>query len=363
VDVPARLVTAGSLPSASRLLEFLNGRHRTPAGQLAAVMVEDCMRVYHLERLLAGGSGPVAEFPAPWADASRDTGHTFLPDLSAAVFGQSDRVRAVGPDGATRWEWVHSQDPCGASRYGGGSVAVTSAGTQVWAVAPGTGERGMEGSDLAVLAADDGRLLGRAPVLEWQPRPYPVVHPDGRHVGMNFVDQDYSSMFWAVLDADGAVRAWQADGEEECVVDVRADGKLVASYHADRHLVALRRFPDGCLCTQTDIWEMREILDRVPQDNEDDPDYRWCEAGGFVNGQTVLATLTSPDYATWTHWLLDTPPDPDDGQWTGLAPRRVKYQGAPDHAGPSMHRARAIGMGDGTWLTAAGDSFQQWTLA
>jgi hypothetical protein len=361
VDVPARLVAAVSLPSASRLRGF--SARRTPTGPLASVLAGDRMMVYDLGRLLAGGSGPVAGFPAPWADG-RPWNHeyTFLPDLSAAVFSLGDRVRAVSPGGSTRWEWVHAADPQEAEDDGGAVVA-TPGGTQVWAVVPGTGEGGTEGQDLAVLAAADGRLLGRATVpARHEAAAFPVAHPDGRHVGMNFGAQEYCTTVWAVLDDGGTVRSWPAPWDGENVVDISPDGKLVASYDTDRQHVAQWRFPGGGLAGEADVWEMREILDGVPVEDDSDCDYEWYETGGFVDAQTVLATLIGPDDTTWSHWLLGTPPGPARyDRWTGMAPRRVTYQDAPSGAYPYLYNTRA--MGDGTWLTAAGDSVQQWTLA
>ena len=105
------------------------------------------MRVYHVDRLLAGDRAPVAEFPTPWASWFSHYGNTFLPDLSAAVFSEDDRVRAVDPAGGTRWEWSHAEHPWG--RDDGGAVLASSDGTQVWAVVPGVDAQGKEGQDLS----------------------------------------------------------------------------------------------------------------------------------------------------------------------------------------------------------------------
>jgi YD repeat-containing protein len=355
VDMPARLVATAALPFARRLLSHPEGRHRTPDGLLVAMRVKDRMRVYHLDRLLAGDSAPVADFPTPWASWSSHYGNTFLPDLSTAVFSEDDRVRAVDPAGGTRWEWSHAEHPWGP--YDGGAVLASSDGTQVWAVVPGVDAQGKQGQDLVVLAADDGNLLGRTTLLDWrQPHPFPLAHPDGRHVGVNFIEQDQSYLFWAVLEAESTVRAWQVPCDEESVVDVRPDGRLVASRSVQGYFVAQRRFPDGHLLGETDNQEMRALLDGQSQNDDDGYwRYKWEGLGAFVDDRTVLAVLRGPDDAM-SHWLLKTPADLDQ-EWARLVQGRVRYE--PE--APDLYRVRALG--DGTWLTADEQSIQRWTLA
>jgi hypothetical protein len=348
VELPARLVETAALPFARRLLTHPEGWHRTSGGLLVAMRVEDRMRVHHIERVLAGDRTPVAEFPMPWESWFSNYGNTFLPDLSAAVLSEGDRVRAVDPSGRTLWEWSHAEDPWDGDD--GGAVIASSDGTQVWAVVPGMDG----GQDLVVLAAADGKLLGRTTLLDWrQPHPFPLAHPDGRHIGVNFIEQDQSYQFWALLDAGGTVRAWQMPSDEERTVDVRADGRLVASYSGQGYFIAQRRFPDGELLGETDNQEMRTLLDG--EDEDDYWRYKWDRLGGFVDDRTVLAVLGGPDDAT-SHWLLKTPADLDN-EWAHLVRGRVRYETGP----PALQHVRALG--DGTWLTADEQSIQRWTLA
>jgi hypothetical protein len=352
VDMPARLVAAAALPFARRLLSHPEGRHRTPGGLLMAMRVEDRLRVHHVERVLAGDGTPVAEFPAPWTSWFSHYGNTFLPDVSAAVFSEDDRVRAVGPAGDTRWEWSHADQPWG--RDEGGAVLAGADGTRVWAVVPGVDAQGRAGQDLVVLAAGDGRLLGRTTLLDWRgPHPFPLAHPDGRHVGVNFIEQDRSDLFWAVLEDDGTLRAWPVECDEEHVVDVRADGRLVASYSGQGYFVAQRRFPDGELLGEADNQEMRALLD-----GEDDGGhwrYKWERSGGFVDDRNLLAVLGGPGH-TVSHWLLK-PPGDLEREWAHLVRGRIRYETEP----PAPQYVHALG--DGTWLTADETSIQRWALS
>jgi hypothetical protein len=320
VSPHAEPVAQAHLPAAQRLISHPEGALRVAGRRLAGVRRSARLAVFDLDALLAGDPRPVAEFPVPWPGWAAP--HAFTPDLTTAVCSGPDRVSAVGPAGDVRWEWRHESVPWGRDRTG--SAFVTVDGRQVWAVVPGTGH-----PEWIVLDAGDGRLLGRFP-LPWAANGHRhVAHPDGGLVGLNLIADDACGVYWGRLTAEG-LRVTEVCSDEEIVADVDPAGRLMATVNMSGYFVGLRRVPDG---------EDDDGGDDVVA-YADSPRPRWSTRGGFLGPDTFLACSRVPE-----HWLFTAA--------SGLS-------GPIRYPGPATEYVRPLG--DGTWLTAHGETLSRWRL-
>lgn len=347
VSLSAVTVSQVSFPHARRLISHPEGVHRVGGRLLVGVRAAGRLQVFDVEALLAGDVRPVVEFPVPWPDRAWP-GNTFTPDLTTAVWSGPDRVRAIDPAGAVRWEWRHEETPWGVGEDG--STFATADGRQVWAVVPGT-----DNPEWIVLDAATGRLIDRSP-LPWRANGYRhLAHPDGRRVGLNLIADDICGMFWGrrALPMDVV----EVYSEEEIVADVDPTGRLMATVHTTGYFIRLRQFPAGDAVV---AWaDSREVGRLLGIEANGYLRHWWRTRGGFLDARMYLACCRESGTNELTHWLFNVPFSAD-GEYAdevigGQLSGPIRYP-APvaEHLWP---------LGDTTWLTADAEALHRWRLA
>ncbi|MER7534850.1 hypothetical protein ABTX77_08670 [Streptomyces sp. NPDC097704] len=315
---------------------------RTDGPYRALLFHGDDLEVHDLEDLFAGELAPETVFPMPWPGWDRG-GASVSPDGTFAVFSGQRAVRAVGPDGATLWEYRHGcwgplldhehtgdeQQLC--EGYEHGSCRVSDDGRFVWAHV--MGEEYEE--TWAVLDARDGRELARLPLPDsvasgsWH-----LAHPDGVHMGVCVgMGQDGALVYWG---------RW--DGRELTVHDGLNDG-------LDRVLFDVHPAHAGFLTIEHSGHDLQlhDLDGTVLAENDE---LRWDHACGFLDGDTVLAT-TQVEYDS----------DPEEHATWALDARTLEMRGRVRYpSGPAEGLVRPLG--DGSWLTydRATETVRRWTV-
>jgi hypothetical protein len=293
--------------------------------------------VYDLDALFRGEQAVVASFPMPWPDEDRGL-WAVHPGGAFAVFSGVNAVRAVHPSGDTRWEYGHACW-CGGSS---GSVAVTTDGRYVWATVPGPHEPPREyaegeqipeyaGDEWLVLDARTGRLVAREVLDCAAAGSHHLPHPDGRHMALGVGEgQDGVPMYWGRLEND-RLRVWTVGDRDRAPTDIHPNGLSFLSVDHGLDDVAWHVFPGG------------RITAKVAADDVG-PDGYFDHQCGYVDANTVIVSAScyaeSPQETR--HWLI----------------RAARECAAVDYPQPVQGSAQALG--NGTWLTTAGDRLYRW---
>jgi hypothetical protein len=332
VESPARLVTTVVLPLGPCRERDLWSEHG-PGGPLLVQRGDEELAVVRVD-----GAAPPVLFPAPWPRGFG--GAAVSPDGSLALFAGLHALRAVEPDGSTRWEsgydcWAevvcrvrhasfaeYADDP-GHRGADGGSAAFSSDGKLVWAhtrVDEGehTGERWL------VLDAADGRVLGGTDTGTFGAGRH-CRHPDPSRMGLSVGQGDQDSpALWGRWDGRTvAVERF----DEEVLLAAGPSGERLLTVDTLQRTLRLRDAAGAAepVTSPPDPWVTDE--ERI----------LWAPEAAFpAEDAIVAATETTGEPC---HWLVDA------GTLAVRGPvgYPVPVSGLPRPAGP------------GTWFTASAD--------
>ncbi|MEV2272329.1 hypothetical protein [Nonomuraea africana] len=300
------------------------------------------LRLYDLDRFFGAGTSLINTFPAPWP-AEEAWEAAVGPDGDVGVFCHDGAVRAVAPSGAVLWEHRgHERQSPSVNRS---SCRVSDDGRHVWVLLPGASCAAVwrhdgepypyAGDEWLVLAAHTGRVVARATLGCAAVGTQHLPHPDGRHMGLGVGEgQDGLRVYWGRLEEDG-LRVWPHEDDYRILVDVHPNGLSYLTW-APPDEIAWHSFPGGIVMRRleaADAW--RPAVGEAYWDD--------C---GYVDAGTLIATATlyaeTPEDAR--HLLIDA--------FSGEVRGDVRYPG------PVPRSARPLG--DGTWLTAEGDTLFRW---
>ncbi|WP_246212283.1 hypothetical protein [Streptomyces abyssomicinicus] len=346
MEYPARLVTTVALPLGP-CRERDVWTQPGPGGPLLVQRGDEELVAARLD-----GSGATVRFPAPWP---RDFGGAAVsPDGSLALFAGVHALRAVEPDGTTRWEagydcWAdvvctvrHSSFAEYAGDRGhrgadGGSAAFSADGKLVWAhVRVHAGSRAPEtagGQDAAdgetrerwaVLDAADGTVLGSVDTGTFGAGHH-CRHPDPARMGLSVGQGDEDSpALWGRWDG----RALTVDRfDEEVLLASSPSGRRLLTVDTLQAVLCLRDAAGGAepVWSPVDPWVTAE--ERI----------LWALEAAFPAEDAVVAATETAGEPR--HWLVDG---------RTLAVRGpigypVRVSGCPRPAAP------------GTWATGSAD--------
>ncbi|MFE2284709.1 hypothetical protein ACFXDJ_11095 [Streptomyces sp. NPDC059443] len=330
------------------------------------------------ELVTVTGDGEEVRFPAPWP--RRFGTDAVAPARDLAVFAGVHALRAVAPDGTTRWEirhgcWTGSCDVVHASyeEYAhsrdhlypdSGSAVFSADGTLVWAhirgPVAGSPEFPDSPDEWLVINAADGRILGRADAQTAAAGSDHVPHPDPAQMGLSVGEgQDGVPLRWGRWDGERLSVECLGD-EERVLMAVSPSGdRLLTVAHYQEDLSLLRTGDGSVLATVA----AESALPRHPataeehEEHEDPTDPKesevhWDYEGGFLDEDTLIAGTAESDeeYGDVRHWLLDA--------HTLTVTGRIAYPFPPAGAPNAL--------GDGTWTTSSPGntaSVHLWTLA
>ncbi|MFD0856648.1 hypothetical protein ACFQ07_30730, partial [Actinomadura adrarensis] len=269
----------------------------------------------------------------------------------AAVFAGLHAVRAVKPNGATRWEVRHacwgecSQMHFSSDEYAddvenhrypdSGSAAVSADGKLVWAHVRGplSGDEGDEELWL-VLDAVDGTVLGRVETGTVTSGSYPVPHPDPTQMGLSIGEgEEGSPALWGRWD--GHRLSVERIGEERILLAVSPSGRRLLSVDIGQWTLSLHE--NGSVPAELDAQGV------VPPHPDSTSEYRvyWDYEATFLDENTAIAGTTESEarYATARHWSIDV--------------RGMTLRGEVSYPFPVFGSPRSAG--NGTWYTLSED--------
>ncbi|MEU8515606.1 hypothetical protein AB0C76_29120 [Kitasatospora sp. NPDC048722] len=288
------------------------------------------------------GAGDV-RFPAPWPRRSGSV--AVSPRRDVAVFAGPESLRAVEPDGATRWEVRHGRWEDG----DGGSVAFGADGAVVWAHVlgvPGDDTDAADGHEeqWLVLDAADGTVLGRAGTATVASGSVHTPHPDPARMGLSIGEgEEDSPALWG---------RW--DGRRLTVEQVRAERILLATSPSGRQVLSVDlgqwslTVHDGPRARDL---EAEGTVPAHPDDPTGEGRVYWDHHAAFPDEGTVVAGTSESDagYGPVRHWLVDA--------------ATMTLRGEIAYPVPVSGPARAAG--DGAWFTVSeqGTSVHLWQPA
>ncbi|HEX4814126.1 MAG TPA: hypothetical protein VFV66_15390 [Nonomuraea sp.] len=312
------------------------------------------------EELAVAAEFPVPEgiFPKSGNRTSHRGGTRFpecrfdvSPDRGFAVFNGTDRIVVVGRDGGVRWQARHPVRLSAAhdDDVERPSCAVFSAdGAVLWAFVPVE----VAGSDAPAVER------WRIDVASWRTTARTatsygldtdvLVHPDGRHAGYGFVDDDHRDPG----EPNGRWVRWDAEGAEEVVVsdaftpvDLHPSGEPWLAISGDDHALCLGDFRGG---------PVREILPLAGVEDEDlevyDDGVDELLSACLVSRGLVLTCLCD-DNLDGAEAVMQVIFEVDPPRRRGI----VRYPPGSEVPAGGLHMGSVVvrGAGDGTWLTFA----------
>ncbi|GAA2688740.1 hypothetical protein [Nonomuraea recticatena] len=303
------------------------------------------LELHDLDAFFGAEPSLISAFAVPWPD-EESWEAAVSPDGDVGVFCNDEAVRAVTPTGAVLWE--HRGHRRHSRKENRSSCRVSDDGRHVWAMLPGPPSSGVwrddgtfdgtpyQGDEWLVLAADTGRVVARETLDCAAVGGEHLPHADGRHMGLGVGEgQDGLHVYWGRLEEDG-LRVWKHEDDYRILLDVHPSGLSYLSY-APPDEIAWHSFPGGLIMRRleaADAWR--------PATGE-----AYWDGADYVDADTVIATATlyaeTPQDAR--HILIDAV----SGQVRG----EVRY--------PTPAHESAYPLGDGTWLTAEGDTLFRWT--
>ncbi|MBB4764243.1 hypothetical protein ACFQFC_08490 [Amorphoplanes digitatis] len=348
MEIMAASVLAVSLPA-----ELYGPLLPGPAERrLVTVRTDDALAVYDLDRLAAGDGAPAVTFPAPWPRLASGV-DVVAPGLDLAVFTGLHAVRAVAPDGATRWEIGHACWACedfheSAEEYAGdgehrhpdsGSAGFDADGRAVWVHvrAPlacdededaGDDPRGESGVEAwLVIDAADGEVLARADPGTYAAGSEHIPHPGPGVMGLSVGEgQDGAPALWGHRQGDH-LRIDRLDGDDRILLAAGPGGHTFLTIgHERREELAVHRSSDHAVLGTVSAGDLAPAA----------PSAGWDYGCGVVDDRTLIAgTSDDADGVVARHWLIDV---------ETLEVRALRY---PIGAG-----SNPFGLGDGTWVTS-----------
>ncbi len=325
-------------------------------GQRVVAPTAERFEVYDRAALLAGRVEAVQCLPRPALDTAAVT-----PDGATVVVAGQRAVRAVAPDGSTRWELAH--DPWHGDRIPG-PPAVSPDGRQVAVVIPVRqtdpaeppvltydGERGGYVSDRwLLLDAGTGDVLARERIRAISTKVTQRWHADGRYLVLSCATDWWSWSTYRIEIRPGAVAVrpclpWREVTDlldATRVLSVRR-AEYTAGPDDDQTDVAVHRFPGGDRLALLDHTALGLDLgfDELRDARQLDDDRI------MVSAEIAGATTTA------RHWLCHAATLQPLGHLR--YPTRVSSALAPLPDGTWLTE-------DGTWTTA-GTRLQHWALA
>lgn len=357
MTITARAVGAVELPGAASV----TGGHallRHPGGRHHALLRHDgVIALVDLGAAFAGGPAVLATVADPWP-GWRSSACAASPDGSLIVLSGQRSVRALDPDGRTRWEYRHGCWGDGPHRHDGpgpcpglfsGSVQVGADGRHVWAhVLPDVDHGDPEADSYeqwVLLDAADGTVLGHARVEGGSQGSRQLPHPDGsRMILATGQGQDGSPAYAGHWDGSALTVGEIGDGFR-VPVDLHPGGRAFLSTPHGHDPLLLHRFPDSRVLMDRDAVD---LTDGEGNTDGDGPEPAWDLVAGFVDGYTVIAGAYDVRHHREAprHWLLDA---------LTLRPLgRVAYPDRDPGRDPDGG-GHPVALGDGTWLTLAAD--------
>jgi hypothetical protein len=344
MEIGALPVAAGSLPGRVQG-PLVPG---PPGRRLVVVYSDTELAVCDVDRVAAGDNGPVVVFPLPWPGGGVDA---VGPGLDVAVFAGLHAVRAVEPDGRTRWEIRHACWVCegiheSAEEYAAdedhryfdsGSVGFDAGGRRVWAhvrvplmgetaVADPRGDTSPEG--WLVIDASDGTVMGRADTYTYAAGSDHVSHPDPAVMGLSVGEgQDGSPALWGHW-RDGDLSIDRLEGDGQILVAAGPGGRTFLTVcHERRQELNVYRLPDLAVLGTL-------LADALPSAGES---AEWDFSYAFLDDRRLVASTSDRGHGKKDvrHWLIDVQALEVLGQ--------VRYP-ADGFSGPQ-------GWGDGAWMT------------
>lgn len=313
-------------------------------------------------------------FPSPWPP--RYGSAAVAPDAGLAVFAGSHALRAVGPDGAVRWEirhacWrcrtpvFHSQfaeyaEDADHRYYTGGSVAFSLDGSLVWAHVAGPLAADPDGAPAGeqwiVVDPDSGLLLGRADARSTAIGSHQVPHADAGVMALSIGEgQDGAPLRLGRWDGRRLAVGYLGDDLVLCAISPSGDTVVSVEHGQDR--MALHRLVLGGAevprLSALGVLDAQGVIPPHPAYDpaSDEPDVYWDYYADFVRDDLLIAGTVEWDelWGEGRHWLIDA----SGGRLKLLD--RVAYP-VPVHDMPHA-------LGDGTWYTRSKDTglLQVWT--
>ncbi|MGI5400098.1 hypothetical protein ACQEVG_11695 [Streptomyces sp. CA-135486] len=345
-ETPIDATLIGTVPATGSVTPLAEGR--------LAVRTDERLEIHDAESFLSGTLAPTRSVRLPPHSAAVP-----LPG-GALVVAEATRVRALGPDGATRWELLHAR------WHGGhrdarppGPPAVSPDGRLISVIVPtlATAERSTvlisdkpprhryARDTLLLLDAASGDVRARRPIAAISSDVTQRWHPEGSLLALSCWTAWYSwSTWWIEPRHDGLhIRGGTSMRE---VIDFLPDASRVLTlrraegiaFNDDRDELASHEVTAD---DPSDLFDLRELA--VDRDHDE-------IAGAYlIDAARILVTgriyLPGRPVAV-RHWLCDA---------LTLRPLgRVRY--------PVAVGGDATPLGDGTWLTRDRERLHRWAL-
>ncbi|KQX50104.1 hypothetical protein ASE09_16915 [Streptomyces sp. Root66D1] len=331
--LPARLLASESLPGVSEALGNMDGWLLRDGAHWLVTRHEGTITT---SRISTDHSQVVADrttWPAPAADGS-DTYCSPLPDGALATITR-EAVTVQEPDGTVRWErrhrdWQHSPEASGA-------CTPDPAGRVLLATMAGPlGADGLSKGDICrALDLDTGEVLAERVLQSFSAtyafQQFPVARSEVLLTAS--MGQDGTQCLLIAYTA-GRLDARPAGTAEEPYVGLGTDGVLVSQDVGGGYLCRTQEGVDDVVIEAGDV---------LPDE--------WVFVGytpGFVDDRRILVAAAEEQWAEeGTHLLLDA---------HTLRPlAELNY--------PQTPGVCAVPIGDGTWLSADGETVMRWTTA
>ncbi|MFI2212735.1 hypothetical protein [Streptomyces sp. NPDC020141] len=330
------------------------------AGGLLAVTGDDRLEIHEAGAFLSGALAPVRTVPLPPHSTAAALG-------DGAVVCEPDRIRRVGPDGATLWELPHApwhgchdepRPPGPPAPHPGGGLVSALVPTLAAAGADPAGEReGPPGTafgndTLVLLDAVSGKVRARRPIGGVSSVATQRWHPDGTLLALSCWTAWYSwTSWWIEPRRDGLhIRGTTTMRE---IIDFLPRPRRSAKDGPPR-LLTLRRAERIAANDDRDELAAHDVGAEEPaalydltrltagRDNDEfDGAFLLDDRHLLVTGRTYPPGRP----AVIRHWLCDA---------ATLRPLgRLRYPAPVGWVTP---------LGDGTWLTRSADGHRHWAL-